>query len=92
MEARRGAQRGEIFPIKSRIEPLNLSQAASLPSHPLRPPAACRAEASERRPVPSPIPSPILMGEGQGEGINSDGRGEGQGEVRALCFHWMFDV
>ncbi len=46
---------------------LSPSQAASLPSHPLRPPPACRAEASERRPVPSPLPS--------------DGRGEGQ--VRA---------
>ncbi len=54
-EVESGNDREEISPIKSRIEPLNLSQAASLPSHPLRPPT-----------VPSPLPSDG-RGEGQGE-------------------------
>ena len=50
-----GEGQGEISPKSSRIEPLNLSQAASLPSRVRGPPA-----------VPSPLPSDG-RGEGQGE-------------------------
>ena len=61
----------------SRIEPLNLSQAASLPSHPLRPPT-----------VPSPLPSDG-RGEGQGE-VRVRVHGEGRGEGRVTSnFGWI---